>query len=266
MSGDNSKSPSSQIEEGIARLVNNPNARSKDARQTAIELVSLINSTSEAQDFELNVMDFWKSILASGASKIPWTDVGRQQLLLDLLSEIEKQPNPKAGGEGWSQLKTRWRCENLWSDLTLFGPATREFWNQMPTRDQPPKLKAIAKEDSVVSRGAKIEEWHNVNGFIARVSAAGFEDFCKYGLWALRDTIEPKHQSGTWVGDQLDDFLPDVAIWILVAGETLAGEVDKAKWETWTGRLEETSTQDGLTLETRNLARRAAEKARTMGS
>lgn len=83
----------------------------------------------------------------------------------------------------------------------IFGASMREAWNDSPTN---------------LGQCITVEEWTNVNAFVARLTAAGVRDFSLYAIWSMRETLETEITP-----EQLDKLLPASATWVLYAGKQL---------------------------------------------
>ena len=85
----------------------------------------------------------------------------------------------------------------------IFGASMRETWNDMPTGFGP-------------SDYMTVQQWTNLNAFVARLTAAGVCDFSLYAIWSMRSTVETEATAS-----ELDILLPASAMWIEYAGRKL---------------------------------------------
>ena len=99
-----------------------------------------------------------------------------------------------------------------WSELPSLGLSMREAWNTAPPQSTP-------------------EEWSNLNGFAARLTANESSDFSLFALWSLRDALEVPRQlteRQTGAGDSqssqetsVDELLPAAIEWLEICGSQM---------------------------------------------
>ena len=99
-----------------------------------------------------------------------------------------------------------------WTDLPYLGAQIREAWNTAPPK-------------------SSTEQWANLNGFAARLTASETQDFSLFAIWALRDALEtprPLTERQTSGGDtqakseeevSVDELLPAVLQWLEYWGD-----------------------------------------------
>lgn len=129
----------------------------------------------------------------------------------------------------------------------------------------------------------EISQWVNLNAFAARLTASRAADFSLYAIWTMRDALEtPAAQTKT---KTLDGHVQAACAWIQHAGAFLykceeswdkdprKGDPAKGgllwegksgfcreRWSLWRERMRELGVEKGLQDETRQAAKRAAER------
>ena len=152
------------------------------------------------QSTEGRLWTLWYSIIQL-AKETSHTDSSAQAALVNLLAALKSRPNPPRP-QNSSEMNWIWNGSGeLWTDLVVFGPSMRESWNETPTG---------------LNSHISVNEWTNLNAFVARVSAAGVRDFSLYAIWSMRGTLETEISA-----EKLDKLLPASVMWILYNGTQL---------------------------------------------
>ncbi len=158
----------------------------------------------DGQSTEDRLWTLWYSIIGV-AKETPHSDSSNQTALVNLIAALKSRPNPHRP-QGREDLKTNWVWNGsgeLWSDLVILGASMRESWNDTP----------MGWDEQ---NATTVDEWTNLNAFVARVTAAGVRDFSLYAIWSMRETLETDSKAET-----LERLLPASAMWILYAGRQL---------------------------------------------
>lgn len=216
--------------------------------------------------------DLWYSILHT-AKRTPWKNAAAQNRLLDLVRALKARPDPPLPTQMTKPLEKDWiwSSGDIWSNLVMNGPATRECWNDSLRGDK-------------AHSPAEIHAWTNINAFVAAITKEGLADFWLYAIWAMRDALEDEYK-GKLAKFTLDAEMPAAAVWIMVLAEKLwereevwessetkgdpagGGKLWKGKsgfckerWAFWKGRFQLLSQRKALRDETREMATEAFEK------
>ena len=219
-------------------------------------------SPGDSQTTESGLWTLWYSIIDL-AKQTPHSDGSAQTALVELVAALKARPNPPAP-KGHNDLKSTWGWSDsggIWTDLIIFGPSMRESWNDPSTGPSHPDYMTV-------------EQWTNLNAFVARITAAGVSDYTLYAIWSLRDTVETEVTAA-----KLDALLPASAMWIEYSGRKLyesdeewpvsptqgnpAGGgplwtgksgVCKERWRLWKRMFEKAERRSDIKEETRKLA------------
>ena len=166
---------------------------------TAGELESPDGQSTEGR----RLWTLWLNIIGYAKDTLH-DDSSTQTALVNLMAALKSRPNPPPP-QGREDLKTGWVWNGsgeLWTDLVIFGPSMRKSWNDTPTG---------CGHDAITAKG-----WTNLNAFVARLTAAGIQDFSLYAIWSMRETLETENGAET-----LEKLLPASAMWVLFAGRQL---------------------------------------------
>ncbi|KAI3391797.1 hypothetical protein diail_6787 [Diaporthe ilicicola] len=116
-------------------------------------------------------------------------------------------------------------AEAPWNDLPEFGWFMRDEWNQRPN------FKAVDQPSASDhhQRGLSLDEWLNLNAFVARVYCDVEPSFRSFGIWELRDGLEVGLVGDATEGDEgkplpqasVDTKVRVAAEWIIGAGDRL---------------------------------------------
>ncbi|KAJ4252419.1 hypothetical protein NW762_011019 [Fusarium torreyae] len=133
----------------------------------------------------------WSNILTA-AQQTPYD---QQDKLVDIMHAIKHLSQPAGKKlEIWGQ-------EQRWEELPLFGAKAREQLD-------------IAQEKAG-------EPFVNINGFFARVTAAGVNDLSLFAIWTLREALEDPSEDK--VAEQTSsDLLKAASVWFKYAVKDLA--------------------------------------------
>lgn len=203
----------------------------------------------------------------------PLTPSKGHEKLLSLLEALKTQPDPPFPANIDRERTSDWVFQGgqLWSVLSLFGPATREILNDSPGAGS-------GYED------AEIKGWENLNAFLAHVSrreiAGGME---RFGVFALRHALEQRHKDDTKgkvvvkEARKVEAFVAAAGVWVIIMGEELwarKGEkgrrdsesgmqakgdaISRERWKLWIERLQFLSCREDLNVDTRELAAQGA--------
>ncbi len=124
---------------------------------------------SPGQSTEGRLWTLWLNIIGYAKDTLH-DDSSTQTALVNLMAALESRPNPPPP-QGREDLKTGWVWNGsgeLWTDLVIFGPSMRKSWNDTPTG---------CGHDAITAKG-----WTNLNAFVARLTAAGIQDFSLYAI------------------------------------------------------------------------------------
>lgn len=236
--------------------------------------------SSDTPTTEGLLWELWYGILHM-ARCTSWKDSAALNKLVDLVRGLEARPNPPFPPNLTKALKMDWIWSSgeLWSDLILNGPATRECWNDSPRTDE-------------VLCPAEIHAWTNINAFVATITKEGIANsYWLYAIWAMRDALEEEYKGRLEMAN-LDALVPAAAVWAIVLGERLweredvwessktggdpasggkkfKGKLDfsrkkwgfsRKRWTFWKKEFHVLSSQQGLRQETRDIATQAFER------
>ncbi|KAK7189137.1 hypothetical protein DPSP01_005468 [Paraphaeosphaeria sporulosa] len=201
--------------------------------------------------------DAWYPIIHS-AKRIPYSDADRHSKLVELVKALKEHPEPSA-----TQDNPKY--------MTLAGlpMAVREAWNDSPRHD----IGSVPQE---------IRAYTNFNYFIARLTDDGLFTASHVIIWAMREALENTPQPLPW---SYDAHVPAAAMWAIVLGKKLyereedltprnanegnparggdlwnGGPVfSKERWAFWKKRFGDVVGQEGISEETKNIAKAAFE-------
>jgi hypothetical protein len=227
------------------------------------EITEKLSNSISKEKTEENYLDLCYSILHS-AKRIPWRNTSDHTKLVELVKTLKNDVE-------------------TFQELSYWGMATREVWNDSP------------------GAGAGYSEpeahaWANINYYLARVKQeriwGGFEPL--YGLWAMRQALEEEveddgpddaHKPGTKV-EKYNTNVPAAAVWAIVLGKDLyelekdmtpkeanrgnpakggklwkgSAEFSKERWAFWKKRFGDISELEEPNEETKNIAKEAVER------
>ncbi|KUI67169.1 hypothetical protein VM1G_03562 [Cytospora mali] len=213
------------------------------------ELQSRVTGPDDGPRVEGELWDLYYTILHA-AKKTPWREESAQQKLVDLVAALKARPDPDFPANMTIPLEKNWIYEwgRLWSDAILFGPSSREAWN-----------------DSLGCGAgwypAEVSASVNVNAFVARLTEQGVHNFGTYALWALSEALDKEidvsldsHEPAPSREYKAEALFEVAAVWIRLAGQSVFeyilwdGANNKEKdsrssneslWEKWRKRFEE---------------------------
>ncbi|OJJ87128.1 DUF3632 domain-containing protein [Aspergillus glaucus CBS 516.65] len=272
------------VEAYMADEIDLPTAVSK-----IVQPVNEAYSSGDVRETEVLLWDLWYTILWT-AKKTPRVDPADQKppaavldpstpskghtKLLSLLETIKTQPDPPFPSNIDQKTKDNWIYEDgeLWSVLSIFGPATREVLNDSPGAGSGYKDLEIAG-------------WENLNAFLAHVTRRDIADMGRVGIFELRHALEQRHKDDT-KGDvpvkearKVRAFVAAAGVWVIIMGEELwarKGEkksekegaesgvrakgdvITKERWKLWIEKFEFLSCREDLDIDTRELAAQGA--------
>ncbi|KAF8216679.1 hypothetical protein K438DRAFT_1747865 [Mycena galopus ATCC 62051] len=146
------------------------------------------------------------------AKRTPWRndENNTHSKLVALVAAIRRVPDPPLPANANRALRNDWIWESgtLWSTLAMFGPATREAWNDSPGA-------AFGYSE------AAIAAWANANAFVARLTAEDVPEYSMYAIWAMREGLEEKRKLPEKKGNWLDATVPAAAAWIAIWGKEM---------------------------------------------
>ncbi|KUI55237.1 hypothetical protein VP1G_02686 [Cytospora mali] len=213
------------------------------------ELQSRVTGPDDGPRVEGELWDLYYTILHA-AKKTPWRDESAQQKLVDLVAALKARPDPDFPANMTIPLKNNWIYEwgRLWSDAILFGPSSREAWNDSlgcGAGWYPPEVRGSV----------------NINAFWGRLTGQGVHDFGIYATWALREALDEEidvsmdsHEPAPSREYKAEALFEVAAVWIRLAGQSVfeyllrdaASNKEKAsrapkesKWDQWQKRFEE---------------------------
>ncbi|KAG9248955.1 hypothetical protein BJ878DRAFT_486102 [Calycina marina] len=152
------------------------------------EICSSAWEPSKESSVERNLWKLHYGILHT-AKKTPWRDTAAHNKLVDLVRGPKAHPDPHSS-EGVAQ--NFCFSKNIWSNLGMLGPSTRECWNNSP---------GCGSGYSV----PEIHAWTNINAFVARLTETELSPFWIYCIWAMRSGLEDEHK--------LDSYIPVATVW-----------------------------------------------------
>lgn len=243
------------------------------ALTSAPEAVKTENKSNSHDSLEGEFWDLWYSV-AHAAKRLPWeTESDQQEKLLELVKAIKARPNPVSPYKK-EEIEDSWpgalTTTTLWSSLIMIGAAFRETWNDSPGGGsglQPPEISA----------------WANVNAFVARMVRDDVSNFWIYCIWAMRDGLENQQDDS-----MLDALVPAAVAWVMVLGKELYNKEEdltpkeknqgnpamggywygekeipgfnRKRWGVWKERFGVIGGLEGVSEETRRLAKMAFEE------
>ncbi|KAF9762631.1 hypothetical protein IL306_003355 [Fusarium sp. DS 682] len=140
-------------------LSDNAVSTQQAAEKLANPCLEAIKKNEDTSKIESEFDRLWSSVL-SAAEQTPHDKQGK---LVETLHAIKSIPQPAQKIEVWGE-------EKRWDELPMFGGKAREQLD-------------IAQEKSD-------EAFVNINGFFARVTAAGVDDLSLFAIWTLREALE----------------------------------------------------------------------------
>ncbi|KAJ4297944.1 hypothetical protein N0V90_005843 [Kalmusia sp. IMI 367209] len=214
----------------------------------------------------IDVMDLWYSIFHS-AKRISYRDAGSHTKLVNLLKAIRDHPEPSSTSE-----------HPIYSTLSGLPMADREAYNDSPRYD-------------VGVFPAEIHAWTNFNYFLARTIDAEVTDGHIFSIWSMRQALEmePKIGTGWYEASKpalyYDAHVPGAAVWVLGLGKKLhereqdltpknenqgnpgrggdlwtgSAAFSKERWAFWKKRFGEVAEFEGVSEETKSIAKEAVE-------
>ncbi|KAF4944023.1 hypothetical protein FSARC_14788 [Fusarium sarcochroum] len=164
------------------------------ANEAAQKLASRCIDAVEKNDntkIEDELDGLWSNILAAAEQ----TPHDKQDKLVDILHAIKHLSQPAGKKlEIWGQ-------EQRWDELPTFGAKARE------------------QLDSAQEKSG--EPFVNINGFFARVTAAGVNDLSLFAIWVLREALEDPSEDK--IAQQTSsDLLKAASVWFKYAAKDLA--------------------------------------------
>lgn len=215
-------------------------------------------SDDRHDDYEHGADTFY-SVLLDSAKGISFRDVEQHSKLVALLQAYKSHPEP-------SQKEPT----GFYEKLHGFGIIAREELNVFPTFTEP-----------------EIYPWANLHYFYARLTATDdpILSFWYYCIWMMRDAVEYHHTddaTGT-ASQKYNHHVPAAAVYVFALGKQLydkeadltptspnqgnpakggdlwtgGPEFSKARWTFWKNRFSEISDMEGLSGETRAIAKEA---------
>ncbi|KAK3215266.1 hypothetical protein GRF29_19g2744316 [Pseudopithomyces chartarum] len=225
-----------------------------DLQTTVTQITKPIDEAIAAQKFEnTGQEDLWNSILHS-AKRIPYQQNGHKKLL-DLIKAIQKCPEPSLSEE-----------QSMYTTLSSLGRQVREVYN-----DSPGDIGKFPPE---------IHAWTNCNYFLALLNNSEILNLHIYVIWAMREALEEKADPPK---EWYDTHVPAAAVWVFVLGRKLyereedltpkseyegnparggelwtgGSEFSKARWAFWKKRFGEVAGEEGVSQETKDIAKEA---------
>ncbi|KAJ6465550.1 hypothetical protein C8R47DRAFT_1155020 [Mycena vitilis] len=223
-------------------------------------LQAAVTDADDAPTAEGQLWDLYYSILHA-AKKTPWRNVAAQQRLVDLAAALKARPNPPHPVRMTIPASRNWVWEGgayLWSDQIMFGPSTRETWNDSPGC-------------GAGWRAPEVRAWTNVNAFVARLTAQGVRDFRLYGECALRNALEDEltiwwHHPADSLGRMAEGLFDAAVVWVRLTGRCIYDQlqdedspVTLAHWTEWRQRFNEEAEKGRYTQVVTDIARECAE-------
>ncbi|KAE9374116.1 hypothetical protein N431DRAFT_454918 [Stipitochalara longipes BDJ] len=101
----------------------------------------------------------------------------------------------------------------MWKDLPGFGSSMRDSWNHNPTFEL----------DTLDDRAFTLDEWLNLNSFVARLFSTTVRGFMTFAIWELRNGLEEdKRDSGSM--SIINTRVLVASEWIVQSGRRLLQE------------------------------------------
>ena len=216
------------------------------------ELKARVTGAADAPSVEGELWDLYYTILHA-SKKVPWSDGGAQQKLVNLLAAIKSRPNPPRPANMTIALQRNWIYQRgeLWSDLVMLGPSSRETWNDSPGC-------------GAGWEAPEVNAWLNIQAFVARLTVQQVHNFGVYGIWALQEALECKIEVGGGFRSprppsriyKAEVLFRVAAVWIRLAGRYMYDQIEAAgdpdgredagtlfwtrpQWDRWRARFEE---------------------------
>lgn len=196
--------------------------------------------------------------LLHSATRTSFRNVEQHSKLVALLRAYKSHPEP-----------TQDKPSHFYDNLEGFGLIAREAVNGGPGLTQ-----------------IDIHAWANLNYFFARITSDGVVDwFWIYCIWMMREALEYSHKddTGSTASQKYDSHVPAAAVWVFALGKQLYDreedlsptrpgqgnpgrggnlwngrpEFSKARWALWKKRFGEISDMNGVSNETRAIAKEA---------
>ncbi|KAH8656690.1 hypothetical protein BGZ60DRAFT_384614 [Tricladium varicosporioides] len=162
------------------------------AKRFATDLVASAPDRQSGTDAESYVMSTWQ-VLICIASRISYRHYG-QDVLVRIVGMLD------AAGD-------------MWKGLPGFGISMRDSWNHSPTFE-------LDTEDD---RAFTLDEWLNLNSFVARLFSTTVGRFINFAIWELRNGLEEdEHDVGTT--SITDTRVLIASEWIVQSGRRLFRE------------------------------------------
>ncbi|KAF2872897.1 hypothetical protein BDV95DRAFT_359758 [Massariosphaeria phaeospora] len=215
-----------------------------------------------------NWLELWYSILHS-AKRIPFrTSPGSTAKLVSLMRAIQQHQDPRnAPGES-----------GAYTTLKDFSLASREAQNDTPQPFGTPYA-------------AEVHAWANLHFFwaaLTRAGVLGFQTSAYWVIWMMRSALEtvPRDDAESSAAQKCDGDVPAAAAWVFGAGRAVyenerdltptrpmqgnparggelwtgRAEMSKGRWALWKRRFGEVAEMEGVSEETRDIAREAVGK------
>ncbi|KAF4457099.1 hypothetical protein F53441_887 [Fusarium austroafricanum] len=145
------------------------------------------------QGYEDKLNNLWLDVFTAAEQ----TPHGEQGKLVETLQAIKNMPQANETGKKI----VVWGEETQWNELPMFG--------------------GLAREQLDVAQEKSHDSYVNVNGFFARVTAAGVNDLSLFGLWAMRDALEDP--AADKIAQQTSPMLLNASlVWMIYASGALA--------------------------------------------
>ncbi|CAI6258716.1 unnamed protein product [Periconia digitata] len=228
-----------------------------------------LSTASHADDLESTWWDLWNSILHA-SKRIPYSTSSTQhERLASLVEALKSHQDPTPNN----------LSSPAWSSLPWLHLAVREAFNDTPhdDDDSPPSSPALlALEASAFA---------NLNYFLATLTSSQVAGFANpFALWSLRSALETDFSTTPWC---FDARVPAAAVWVTGAIGRIVYETEidmtppqgsrqgnpgkggelwdgvsgfgKERWGFWKKRFGDVLGIDGVSKETREVAKRAVE-------
>ncbi|KAH5305038.1 hypothetical protein HBI23_183420 [Parastagonospora nodorum] len=210
---------------------------------------------------DVNFMDLWFSILHA-ARRTHYRDADIHISIVRLVAAFKEHSIPN--NEQYNYL------HNEQTDLLM---ACREAYNDQPTPGS--------------SFEVENQAWSNLNFFLALLVREKLADNFVFAIWAMRQALETPHQDDedSTAVQKYETYVPAAAVWVFGAhhalfekqedltpkdkkhgnpgrgGELWKGkaEFSHARWNFWKDRFAEIATMDGLSEDTKVVAKDAVE-------
>lgn len=185
-------------------------------------LVESPASPLSGNDLETRLCNTWTSVLLL-ASQTEHNSAKQDELVRAIKTLVSQESLKDRAGKSIEIDGSK-----VWSDLPLFGQQVRGCWN--------------FPENEEVDESVK-DKWINVNAFIAKLTAAAWEDssfetqsgfepaytaldFSLYGIWTIRSALEEKLPAK---GNTVDAQLGAASAWVIYANPVLGKLCEEGK-------------------------------------